>query len=369
MPEHKKQHFVPQMYFKLFSKDNRTIEQITISDKVHRKVAIKKVCQKDYMYSKDITIEKFFSSLEGIANNIIQKILAQEVLDLEEYRNLLSFIGLQNRRTLLEKEILSDLVDKMAKEVLTINGDVVPDLKNKGITKEFLDEIKVEPTGIYIQSLYHSLLSSISFLDLKLIKLVNSTQKDLIFSDHPVVFYNRIKWDQKDHSLGFFSPGLIIFFPINSKTLLLLYDPFHYKVTPIAKKIDITPPEDNISYFVGQISSAEDIKKLNKLQFLHCNHTLYFENDTQSKEVIKIIKKNESNREKIRAVIDRIPHKEGELLHSYREGISEKIDFTFLKVIRDKTDAIIRTKRLHQWFDDEMNKLQKEIEKRKHEQP
>lgn len=369
MPEHKKQHFVPQMYFRLFSKDSKTIEQITIKDKVHRKVAIRNVCQKDYMYSKDLNFEKFLSSLEGLASVIIKKILNQDKLSFEEYRRLLSFIGLQNRRTLLEKEIIADLVNKMAKEVLTIEGDVVSDLKNKGITKEFLDELKIEHPGIYIQSLYQSILSSILFLDLKLVRLVNLTQKDLIFSDNPVVLYNRVKWDDREFSLGASSPGLLVFFPINSKNLILLYDHYHYRIKPDVKHIDITNFVQKITYCVGRISFAEDIKKLNKPQYFNCNHTLFFENDNQNKEVLKVIERNESNREKMRVSIDRIPHDKGEILRTYREGISEKIDFTFMEIIRNKTDDIIRTEKLSKWFNDEMDQFQKEIEKQRKMQP
>lgn len=367
MPEFKKQHFIPRMYFRRFSKDNQTIEQIIIKDKIHRKVAISKVCQKNYMYAKEPEFEKFLSFFESLANVIIRKILKQEKICIEEYRNLLSYVGLQNRRTLLEKENIMKMVEKIAKETMTIRGEVVPQLKNKGISKEWLNGLKIEHPGLFLQSLFQAMMSNISLLDLRMVILVNSSQKDLIFSDNPVVLYNRVKWNDKEFSLGTQSPGLLIFFPLNSKNLLLLYDTYHYKIQPIIKKIEITGFKPGLSYFIGKIIFAEDIKKINKLQYYNCNHILLFENEQQKDIILKIVNRNESKRKKLTSSFEKISHSKGELIHVYKDWISEEINFSFLEILRKKTNEIQRSKHLSKLLDEEMNKFQKEIDKKKRE--
>ena len=67
----------------------------------------------------------------------------------------------------------------------------------------------------------------------------------------------------------------------------------------------------------------------------------------------------------MRVKIDRIPHEKGELLWTYREGISERIDFAFLEIIRNKTKGIVRTEKLSEWYNDEIDRIQKEVEKQR----
>ena len=129
--------------------------------------------------------------------------------------------------------------------------------------------------------------------------------------------------------------------------------------------VDITNFKQKKTYFLCNISSAEDIKKFNKLQYFNCNHVLFFENDSQKNEVLKIIRKNEMNREKMGFALDRKPLEKGELIHTYREGINEKIDFSFLEIIRGKTGRIVRSEMLSKWYDNEINRLRKETEKQK----
>lgn len=67
MPHNKNQHFIPKCYFKLFSKNEKTICVFNLKNKRFIEFAtIKGQCSKNCFYGKNIDLEKSLSHLEGL---------------------------------------------------------------------------------------------------------------------------------------------------------------------------------------------------------------------------------------------------------------------------------------------------------------
>jgi hypothetical protein len=115
--------------------------------------------------------------------------------------------------------------------------------------------------------------------DLVPVILINKTDKDFIFSDDPVIFYNSFFNYVDDLDMTYsFSPGLQIFSPLDSKTMLMLYDPKFYNAKGISACNDVQGlPTGEISVILGS-----DIDAINALQFLNCEKSIYFIDKNQS---------------------------------------------------------------------------------------
>lgn len=274
MAECKNQHYVPKFYFRLFS-EKCVVEVYDLNDKIFHPGSCKHLCAEEWFYSRDPAIEKIFSALESVFSRILHKIIDNEdinVLKDDDYSYLLLFLVIQNVRTAKGKELSDDLSNflfqEFSKALLQKNIG-----KKPWITEEF---VKTHPMPTisgpsHAISLMISLNSSaILISDLKPVILINNTGRDFIFSDSPVVFFNSF-FNDKDGtgSTGLQAPGLQIFCPLNSKTMLMLYDSKFYSFK-------------NCSNNKVCITLESDIDALNALQFFNCREWIFFINGTQS---------------------------------------------------------------------------------------
>jgi hypothetical protein len=265
MAQGKNQHFVPQFYFKKFSKDGRTICLFNLDNKKFISSAtIKGQCSKSYFYSKNPEIETMFSYIEGLGNNLISEIIRHNNLSClseEQKQNLKSHLLFQHGRT----EYARDSEEETANALLNImKPNFMEYAKKNGleISQEELKDIKIKSNSK--NSLLVSMMSGPLLFDLNMVLLENKTQTDFIFSDNPVIFYNSFFNDKvPDGTQGIASTGLQIYFPLNSKLALFIFDSQFYDV---GKKETI------------QIRKDSDIQRLNGLQILYCNKNVYFEN-------------------------------------------------------------------------------------------
>jgi len=139
-----------------------------------------------------------------------------------------------------------------------------------------------------------SILNSIVFRwiglqDLDIALITNRSDLDFIFSDHPVIFSNLKYHNPKGDSRGISRSGLTVFFPINSKKMVALYDKEIYSLKCKVNKIDLT--------------KKKDIVLLNTLQLFNCYQYLYSATEKESIYMIKIFKNNKSKVEKTRGKI------------------------------------------------------------------
>lgn len=104
--------------------------------------------------------------------------------------------------------------------------------------------------------------------DLSVCFIRNRTDYPFIFSDSPVVFYNNYAKAVKNRGvIGLQCPGLQIFYPLNSWTCAMLFDPKTYD-GPFR------------GYMQYDAHKRSDISKLNALQMHHALNAVYFGDPT-----------------------------------------------------------------------------------------
>lgn len=273
MPQDKNQHFVPQFYFRKFSKDGKTICLFNFKNKLFiPNATIKGQCSRSYFYSKNPEIEKGFSLLEGLGNKLISKIIKNQnlsCLNEEEKQNLKAHLLFLHGRTEYARESEEETANALFD---MIKPNFLAYAKKEGleITPEDLSKMRIKSNSKY--SLFISMMSGALLFDLDMVLLENQTQKGFIFSDNPVVFFNSF-FNNKipTGTQGFSSTGLQIYFPLNSKLALFIFDPNFYEF----------PNKEII-----KIKNEADIQRLNGLQILHCNENIYFENIKMQKHIL-----------------------------------------------------------------------------------
>ena len=273
MPQGKNQHFVPKFYFRKFSKDGKTICLFNLKNKKFiPNATIKGQGSRGYFYSKNPVVEKEFSLLEGLGNTLISLVIQNQnlsCLNEEDKQNLKSHILFQHGRTEYareaEEETANSLFDMMKPNFLEY-------AKKNGldITPEELSKMKIKSNSK--TSLFVSMMSGGLLFDLDMVLLDNKTQTDFVFSDNPVVFFNSF-FNDKTHAgtQGISSTGLQIYFPLNSRLALFIFDPEFYEIQ---------------SKEIVRIRKESDIQRLNGLQILYCNENLYFGNIKMRKGIL-----------------------------------------------------------------------------------
>lgn len=283
MVQGKNQHFVPQFYFKKFSKDGKTICLFNIkSGKFVQFATIKGQCSRDYFYSKNTQIETIFSYLEGLGNNLISEIINNRTLSCltqEQKQNLKSHLLFQHGRTEYARESEEETANFLFD---LLKPNFVQYAKDNGlnITEEDLKKVKIKSNSKI--SLLVSMISGPLLFDLEMVLLENKSKVDFIFSDNPVVFFNSF-FNNKipEGTQGIASTGLQIYFPLNSKLALFIFDSNFYDV---GREVVI------------QLRNESDIQRLNGLQILHCNENLYFEDIKMKSLLLERYKQLKSKR-------------------------------------------------------------------------
>ncbi len=271
MPENKKQHYVPQFYLRLFSKDRTNIYNYHLNSKKLSRMPIKDICQGSHFYDNEGEYEKMLSGLEQLQSKIIKRIIENQSLDgiqTEDYFKILLFLLLQQTRTKKTKITMDKIIDDL------LNEFIIP-FTNRTQEKD-IGSVKVTVEKSQILAMAPAMMGVELIMDLLPILIVNNTDSDFITSDAPVVLYNYVK--TRDCSLlGFQSPGLQIYCPLNEKLLLLFIHADLYKVT-LDSKSTIT------------LKKASDVDELNKLQFLNCLHSVICSDEVKLSYLINLHK-------------------------------------------------------------------------------
>jgi len=278
MPAKKNQHYVPQSYFRLFSNDGKSICLYNLKRRKLLEVSIKHQCSKNYFYSKSTSIEDTFSQLESLSQKTLRKIIAEKKLynlSSDELNHLKSHILFQYGRT----KSSGDSVTETANAILDwLKPHILENAKARGesITKEGLDSCKIvleQPVGT---PLIISMLSGILIYDLSPILLVNHSKTDFIFSDSPVVLFNSFFNDKvKEGTIGYCTTGLQIFYPINSRLMLFLFNPNYYLIKVMENH-------------TIKVSKDKDVQRINGLQIINAHENIYFQNTEMFDEINQI---------------------------------------------------------------------------------
>ena len=318
MPQKKKHHYVPRFYLKRFSKDGKSICLYNIKNKIKIDTAsLKNQCYKDYFYGQDRTLEDALGITESAVSATLFNVDRLGILpppESPEHLILIFYILMQHGRTIYAADLLDEMTDKMTKWVYG------PWAEAKGIN---LNKVNI---GLKNASQFSLSLTAQTYplvLDLEYKLLRNCTGEKLITSDNPVVLYNQFFSFRKDCSnTGFASKGLQIFFPLDSKQIILLYDSAIYRVGSDKKN-------------VIDMNYNKDIYNLNTLQICSASENIYFEDDMYNVEAlhrkampfmrnkktdIKVLQQYENDRRK------------SELLMTSREDIRTNLKISFLTI-------------------------------------
>lgn len=354
MPDNKKQHYVPKFYFKQFSEDGIRIHMFNFNRETEQHIPLKEQCAEDYFYCTDTRLEKILSNLEGLAKAVIKKVIDNEtisVLDERDTMMIKSWILLQHGRT----KDAGDANTQMANHLFNILKPEIlsnPEMKAKGITQEKLDKMQLvtnHPTNL---TLLYSMMSGILIQDMEIALLINQSSSEFIFGDAPVVFFNSYLTGRiKGGKMGYQSRGLQIFYPLNHKLLLFIYDSTVYKLHGNNGLLKIT--------------HNSDIDVINDLALLSSNENVYFHDSKMGRIISRRFSsiKNSRQGEKIEVEKIKAYTKDDEQREIYRCSRTEvKYSFqpSFL-ILRpfDLNIPLIRDTRLakaHNWV---MNKFEK----------
>lgn len=344
MANKKNQHFLPQFYFRNFSSNKKTINLILRkSGEIINGAPIKGQCSKSYFYGNK-EIEDLFSTIEGDHSSVLKKILLLDstqalqdyinnfdpIIDKDiqinpEILNLLQIILFQRSRTEYEAKKMSITLSKTFKEILLSHAEAK---KAKEIL-EYKDDFDIvaDEQSTVLMLIKYAFLSTPGILDLGIYILKNETNREFIFSDSPVVFFNlAYKNIKKFGVLGLQSPGLLIFFPISPNTCLLLIDEQKYQGTLLGN-----------NYF--EIKNKFDIDSINKLQIHHSMNSVYFSDNISEKYIKQLWRQQKSNFVNISGqfnkmdTFDKYGKKDGEILHMYQEQLPYEMHLSFLQSI------------------------------------
>jgi len=322
MPEKKKHHYVPIFYLKLFSnnKDNKTIGIFNIeSKKFIRNGALKSQAHEDYFYGKDKIVENALQVLETEASRVLTSLIENHELPLagtDDFYTLFVYVVFQATRTLYSSDAINEHFDKMIKA--TYKED--PRVKN------YLSLVKFEHSNPAAFALGTMSFSLPIVFDLEYKLLINKTSWKFITSDNPVIKYNQFMESRKwpGGHCGWAETGLQVFFPLSPDICLILYDKDMYKIG--------SKNRNTLS-----VCNVNDVKDINKLQFINANENIYFNDEVQDSYVKQIYQTNEKLRRNQKIIVDEFRQAESEAsdkafyLLSYDVDIKINLFLTFIE--------------------------------------
>ena len=263
----KNQHYVPQFYLRRFSEFERK-KQINVYNLHHKKfiigASIKGQAYKPFFYDNDGTIESYLSKIEYFSSNSIAKLENNPVeLANSDIKNLYTFIALSYVRTKKfadEVNMQMEFLRKHASYSSKIHGlDALEEpfwLKNPGL--ESLSALK----DVYDK-----------ICDLRLEILINTTERQFIASDNPVIICNNFIIGKKyNYGTGGVALAVTTFIlPISPYMIITLYDEDVYEMT--TRGIII--------------SDRNHVDILNRFQVANAESNVYYKNRHMEKWITK----------------------------------------------------------------------------------
>ena len=340
MQDYFNQHYVPQYYFRLFTEGQKFIHMLFKKEsRIILNASIKKQCAKNYFYGNR-KIEEMFSGSEAfhsMTNRSLLQIAWDEFsgpIDIDaiapDFSRIWEVVTFQRARTMLQLKKETPAMEALMLEYFK------NDLENREDAEDHKEVIRqiIEGNIRIIESPQHALARSISVTveaarllsDLDFYILRNHTDYPFVFSDSPVVFYNTYYQNVKIRGvLGAQTPGLQVFYPLDSFTLLVLFD----------NQIYNGRYKDNLCVNVIERS---DVSQLNALQLHHSDKAIYFadEHDRNYVEDLwnahktKIIEPKLDFGERIGWLVDGKPV-DGTLFHMYEPQLNMKLDLSFVE--------------------------------------
>jgi Protein of unknown function (DUF4238) len=195
MANNANQHYVPQFYFRYFSKNGKSICVLN-RDNGHTidSASIKGQASKKYFYG-DAEIDQALSKIEGIFSAALRQIIDDSCFENctpENYVLLLQNIMLQKSRTMSARKRSKAMQDRLLQlymECQVNNDDSLDDITKKGFLN-IAKGLEADPKQYQSMEMSVAVECAEGLVDLLPVILHNKTNRPFIFGDAPVVFIN-----------------------------------------------------------------------------------------------------------------------------------------------------------------------------------
>lgn len=350
MGERGNQHYVPQFYFRLFSCGKSKIHLLLKqNDRIILNSPIKGQCAENKFYGST-ELETQIMRIESVHSLVIRRLIRNtwvsdpSELSETEHHLLLQAVLFQKARTSLQMQIYKKSTEEFTLSLFRAYLERFDDEESMTIAKlidEGEVEVNVNKLSIIALQIETALNAWKCIADLGLVVLRNCTDIPFVFGDAPVVFGNQyLSHIDNRGTLGLRCAGLQIFYPLDSATLLMLYDSDIYKVRDIrGKRVDLY--------------ERFDISQLNAMQLNHSKNAIYFAEETDANYVSDLWLAHKRNLRPPRVAVER---RDGwlvdgepvdDLLLAFEPQSSQQLEFTFVCVIPARPEGVQWRERAH----------------------
>jgi hypothetical protein len=257
------QHYVPKYYFRWFSDDEKRINVLRkATGEVVIGASVRGQSARESFYG-DRGLERRITEMENVYRHalVTAKNATTTGLDPATLQFVREATLFQRARTAIERYKLEDTIGKMVAETYALGP---PGARPNCELENMLLDAPEFSRRFQLGRLAALGVDALGISDLEVSLLVNETSAPFLFSDSPVVFYNQyLRAVTHEGVLGYFSPGLQIFFPLGRDRLLVLWDRRRYHVT-------------GHDGWMLHLTCESDIDALNCLQLHGARSSVYF---------------------------------------------------------------------------------------------
>lgn len=332
------QHYVPQFYFRRFSNDDSIRVMVRKTGYIPPTAAsISGQASKSFFYGS-AEVEKTITSFEIRAISAIGQLGRLESptrLPPQEVGVMFQWLVFQRNRTMAARQSMRAMTEwlaEAAKQIAINNSESIPDdQKSEWISAL---KVKIDPAKAQLIAMSAAVDGAAMLGDLTPFLLHNRTNRPFLFGDSPVVFYNLARHHITYRgALGFQSPGLLVFYPLSERKMLMLVDDYLYKLKAAA--------ENRIF-----LKDLKDVASLNKLQLHAAASAIYFADEKYAAYVRSLWDQEHSTLNPHEGVTREAPgfssetgKSIGDIFHAYERQIPHRLLLSFLTPYDDRRSA------------------------------
>lgn len=288
--QNQNQHYVSQYYFREFTTRQNSISLLIKKNGHFVDDAAFKKQSSDREFYGDSNVEKTITAYDTKFHLNHRDINAKKSsirLSKSELASLIENIAFQRKRTLKARTAIAPLVEFTHNFIipqLEHNDSNWPQELHDAVYETFKSHAEKHGARTWqTVDLENIKDSSKALSDLRYIILENTSLTPFTFCDSPVVFSNHAFKNGHERSITHEgSAGLLVFFPLSPKKLVLLYDAESYEIN--------SPSETHL--LVGDSSTIDSI---NTLQIHEAINTIYF-NHPKHAAYVRALWEKEKNR-------------------------------------------------------------------------
>ncbi|WP_438033735.1 DUF4238 domain-containing protein [Sorangium sp. So ce204] len=263
--ETKRQHYVPRMILRNFSKNGKRLSLFIDGKRIDR-ASLRDQCQEDYFYGADQVMEKSFAEEEGKMATFFGDLAPERfaILRDEDVHRLKLFVAYQHARTRGAAEHLSKFTGAFAKQ--TLRDSLVLN-KSTEISPEDLESVEIGIKGAQHEAIWLAAKTHPILLDMNVKFITTARTPGFVIADHPVVAYNQFAehhpiLSRYPTSTGMALKGLQLFLPLSPSMVLAVFDPSTYEYGGKSSVCKAGPA---------------DVAHLNRMQAVNAYSCFYFD--------------------------------------------------------------------------------------------